>query len=1045
LLAKDKGVAMNFIKTIIATLAEHPTAANLLMVLFLLLGIFSVGEIRRETFPDFASTEVSVTAAYPGATAEDVESAICERIEEAVEGVSNLAKVTSKAVEGVATVTLEMEEGADTTEFLNDIKTEVEAITDFPEQVEDLIVKRMNRTDQVLSVAVTGPMSEAHLKLYGEQLKARLKHLPLVSQVELKGFSDHQILVEIPYYQAMRLGLSLVDIQTAISRQSLNIPSGTIESGDTDYLIRLTEERKTVHDVGQLVVVSGTTGREVKLSDIARITDRFENEEDAIFINGKRAVLLQINKNKSEDALKIMDQVKDFFEKEDLAAPPGVEFKITQDVSKIVRDRLNMLTINGFEGLVLVFLTLWLFFSFRMSFWVTMGLPVSFCMTFFFMKQIGFSLNMLSMVGLLIGVGILMDDAIVIVENVAAELERGKKPLQATIDGVSGVASGVWSSFLTTLFVFGALALSMEGDIGKVLYAIPVVLILTISVSMVEAFGILPNHLSHSLDTYTQKRRSGFRKNFEVKLGWFREKVLGRIVDFAVARRYLFMGFVIFLFLASIGMVAGGHLKVTAFPDTEGDVLQARILLPQGTAFSRTEEVVEKVLLGMKAVDAELSPLQPEEMPLVINYSILYNTNADAGESGPHVATISLDLLSAEERSSSMDDIVRKWRSAVGVIPDVINITYKEPSIGPGGRPFEMQLQGGDLKMLKAASIDLIQWLRGYEGVFDLDDDLRPGKPEFRVKLNKGALALGFTAENIGSQLRAAFHGAKAGEIQYEGEAYEVTVRLAEEDRKYITALSSFYLISPAGKKVPLQSVATIERGRGYATIKRINSVRTVTVIGDIDTEVANAGEIVADTRIKFFPKLFEKYPGVSLVLEGQEKETKSAMQGMIKAFFLGIFGVYIILSYQFRSYVEPFAVMAIIPFALIGVIWGHVLMGLDLAMPSIMGYISLAGVVVNDSILLVSFIRKHIDAGVPVQKAARLASRERFRAVLLTSATTVMGLLPLLSERSMQAQILIPLASSIVFGLIAATFLVLLVIPALYSIMDDMNLTRKK
>lgn len=1036
---------MNFKNSLISTMADHPTASNLLMVLFLLLGLVSVGDIRRETFPDFASTEVSVSAVYPGATAETVESSVSERIEEAVDGVSNLKKVTSKSVEGVATVTLEMEDGGDSTEFLNDIKTEVDAISDFPGQVEDVIVKRLNRTDQVFSIAVTGPMSEPHLKLYCEQLKDRIKQLPLVSQVELLGFSDHQILIEIPYNNVQRFGVSINDIQSVISSQSLDMPAGTIETVDTDYLIRFAEERRTVQDIGALTVISSAGGREVRLRDIAKITDRFEDKEDAIYINGKRAGMLQINKNKSEDALDILDQVTEFVERERHAAPPGVEFVATQNVSEVVRDRLEMLSVNGLEGLFLVFLTLWLFFSFRMSFWVAMGLPVSFCMTFFLMNQIGFSFNMISLVGLLIAVGILMDDAIVIVENVAAELEKGKDTLQATVDGVAGVAGGVWSSFLTTLFVFGALALSMEGDIGKVLYAIPVVLIMTISVSMVEAFGILPNHLSHSLGSYQDKRKAGFRKKFEEKLEWVRENILGRAVDLAVSHRYLFLGLVVCAFLVSISMVGGGVLKVSPFPDTEGDVLQARILLPQGTSFERTEKVVAKIVEAVQKVNKEFSPKQPGGVDLVTNYSVLYNTNQDAGESGPHVATVSLDLLSTEDRSTSMDEIIRAWRTYVGVIPDVINIAYKEPSIGPGGLAIEMQLQGHDLDELKKASTSLIEWFRGYEGVFDLDDNLRPGKPEFRIKLNQGALSMGFTAQSIASQIRAAFYGAEASEIIHQGESYEVMVRLAEEDRRYVTALSEFYVISPTGKRVPLQSLVSIEQGRGYAAIERINSLRTVTVTGDIDTSLANAAEVVTDTKKNFFPKLLSDFPSVSLVLEGQDKETKTSMMGMVKAFFLGIFGVFIILSFQFRSYVEPFAVMIIIPLALIGVIWGHIFMGLTLTMPSIMGYISLAGVVVNDSILLVSFIRMNIDRGVSVQDAAKKASRERFRAILLTSMTTVMGLLPLMAERSMQAQIMIPLACSIVFGLVAATLLVLLVIPALYSILGDMNLTRKR
>jgi HAE1 family hydrophobic/amphiphilic exporter-1 len=1034
---------VNGLKTWLTALTAHPTAANLLMLLFILLGLMTVGDIRRETFPDFASTEVQVTAAYPGATAEDVESAVCERIEEAVESVSNLVKISSEASEGLAKVRLEMRDGADPVEFLNDIKTEVEAIRNFPDEIEDLIVKRLNKTDQVLSIGVTGPMSEPHLKLYCEELKKKIKQLPLVSQVDILGFSEHQLLVEVPFYNIMRFGLSVADIQRVVENQSIDSPSGTIETEDTDYLIRFTEERRTVHELGELVVASNNRGNEIKLKDIARITDRFEDKENAILLNGERAGLLQINKNKSEDAIAIMDQIKRFIEDEKRASPPGVELIITQNISKVVRDRLNMLTINGLQGLVLVFFTLWLFFNIRISFWVAMGLPVTFLLTFFFMKQIDFSLNMLSMVGLLIAIGILMDDAIVIAENVAAQLEKGKKPLNATIDGVFEVAGGVWASYLTTLFIFGALALSMKGDIGKVLYAIPVVLILTLSVSLIEAFAILPNHLSHSLKNYRPDRQSQFRHNFNNKLDWVKENILGRTVDLVVKWRYLFLGCVVFLFCASLSMIGGGYLKITAFPETEGDVIQARILLPQGTSLKRTENIVDKVVAAIIAINKEETPKQPDQRSLIENYTVLFNTNADAGESGPHVATVSLDLLSAEERSTGIETIIRLWREAIGDIPDVINIAYKEPSIGPGGLPIELQLQGDDLINLKKASGALIDWLRGYDGVFDLDDDLRPGKPEFRIKMTRGALAMGFDARTIANQLRAAFYGTTASEIQYGGESYEVTVKIAEEDMKYVSDLSRFHVLSPSGAKVPLQSVATIEKGRGFARINRINSLRTATITGDIDTTKANASEVISNTKKLFFPKLTENYPGVSILLEGQEKETKSAMQGMVKAFAIGIFGVFILLSLQFRSYLEPLVVMAIIPFALIGVIWGHVLLGLNLSMPSIMGFVSLAGIVVNDSILLVTFIRNHIDKGISTDKAAMQASRDRFRAVLLTSITTIMGLLPLLAEKSIQAQILIPLACSIVFGLLATTVLVLLVVPALYSVFADFNLIR--
>lgn len=1040
---------MTGIKNGIAYLCAHPTASNLLMLLFVALGLITVKDLRRETFPDFSVDAVQITALYPGATAEDVESAVCRRIEDALEEVNHIDRIESTAQENLATVVVEMVEGEDVMEFFNDIKTDVEAISDFPEEVEDLIVKRINRTDQVVSVAVTGPMSDLHLKHYCESLKDRLKQLNLVSQVNLMGFSEHEFLIEIPFYQMMRLGLSISEIQSIVSSQSLDMPSGSLETRERDYLIRFSEERRTVHELENLVITSNRNGAEVRLGEIARISDRYIDDENKIYFNGKRAGLLQINKTKAEDALRILEAVQGFLEKERLEAPPGVFLVITQNVSKVVRDRLQMLTINGIEGLVLVFLAMLCFFPFRFSFWVTMGLPVSFFLTFFFMKQIDFSLNMLSMVGLLIGLGLLMDDAIVIAENIAAHLEKGKNAFDAVVEGISEVAAGVFSSFLTTLFIFGALALSMSGNIGKVLYAIPVVLILTLSVSLVEAFCILPNHLYHSLGHGKQLASQGlskgrFRRWVERGIVFLRENLLGRLVDRVVSWRYLFVGCVIFLFILSVAMIAGGRLKIKAFPDTDGDVLMARILLPQGTPLSRTEAVVDRLVEAAKKINQEEKSKQPAGKNLIENISAIFNTNADAKESGPHVATVSLDLLSAEKRNTLLDEVKSRWRELVGDVPDCINIAYKEPTMGPGGLPIEIRLQGEDFDDLKLASTRLINWLYAYDGVTDLSDDLRPGKPEIQVKLKPGARARGFNAGTIASQLRAAFYGATASDILVGDESYEVNVRISEKDRETVSALEHFRVMGPNGEKVPLASVATLEERRGYAGINRIDALRTVTVTGDVDTRIANAAQIIDDTKKRFLPKLKTEFPHVKVLTEGEAKESRESMGGMLKALLIGIFGVFCILSFQFKSYIEPMVVMVTIPFAFIGVVWGHIIMGLTLSMPSIMGFVSLAGIVVNDSILLVNFIKIHMARGEDAAAAATVASRDRFRAVMLTSITTIMGLLPLLSEQSMQAQILIPLATSIVFGLLASTALVLLVVPALYAILGDFNLTRK-
>lgn len=1035
---------MNGFKGMVSYLADHPTAANLLMVLFLALGAISIGDLRRETFPDFSVDAIEITAVYPGATAEDVEASICRRMEDAVDSVSNIAEVKSTAMENQARVVVEMVEEGNIIQFLNDIKTEVEAISDFPDSVEDVIVKRINRTDPVVSIAVTGPMDPVHLKFFCEDLKDRIKQMNLISQVEVKGFSKQEFLIEIPFENMMRLGLSLADIESAVSAQNIDLPAGSLKTRDADILIRFTEERNSVRELGELVVVANKTGARIPLAEIAKITDRFEDEEDKILFNGKRAGILQINKTKTEDALDIMDAVTAFLEKERGMAPPGVSFVLTQNVSKIVRDRLDMLGANAVQGLILVFVAMVLFFPFRFSFWVVMGLPVSFAMTFFVMKLLGLSLNMLSMVGLLIGIGILMDDAIVIAENVAANLEKGKTGFQATVDGITQVAPGVFSSFLTTLFVFGALALSMAGDIGKVLYVIPVILILTLSVSLVEAFCILPNHLAHSLKTNGKRMKTNsIRVKIDKRLEWIRENIVGRLVDRAIDYRYLFMGLVIFTFIASVSMIAGGLLKVRAFPEIDGDVIQARILFPQGTPLERTAFYVDKLVDAAEKINHDLSPDQPGGVDLVEHISVLYNTNADAGEKGPHVATVSLDLLSAEVRTATIDQIIHQWRILTANMPDAIALAFKEPAVGPGGLPIEIRLRGNDLDELKQASTRLINWLYQYRGVSDLYDDLRPGKPEIQVTLKPGAMSRGFTARMVAGQLRAAFYGTTASQMIVRDQSYEVNLRIADNDRDSIAHLENFYLINSKGERVPLTAVAAVARDRGYAGIRRVNGIRTVTVTGDMDTTLANAADVIADTRQNFLPKLKKKFPGITTGMEGQEKELKSAMGGMIKALGIGIFGVFCLLSFQFKSFQEPLVVMVTIPFAFIGVIWGHWLMGLDLAMPSIMGFISLSGIVVNDSILLVTFVKQHTAMGESVVQAGKMAARQRFRAVMLTSITTIAGLLPLLAERSLQAQILIPLACSIVFGLMVSTVLVLVVVPSLYAILGDFNLVR--
>ncbi|MDM8537313.1 efflux RND transporter permease subunit [Desulfobacterales bacterium HSG17] len=1029
----------------ISFFAKHPTASNLFMIIFVVMGIMSISSLRRETFPDFSSNEVEIRVIYPGASAEDVEQAVCQRIEDALDQVNYVEEIRSEAREGIGIVVVEMQEQGHFKAFIDDVKTEIDAIDNLPAQAELPIVKELGRIDKVISIAVTGPMSSTDLKTYCENLKDRLKAEAGISLVTIHGFSDRQIRIQISAQTLMQYGLSMSDIADVISMQSLDMPLGTIKTREQELLIRFTDERKTPDEFRDLIVVSNQSGAEIRLGDIAVIQDLFELDEDKFIfnnsfnINYQRAGLLNISKTKSEDALKVYDKVKTFIDRENQVKPPDVQLTLTQDISSIVKDRLQMLVKNGWQGLILVFLTMWLFFNIRLSFWVSMGLPVSFLGAFFFLPHIGYSLNMITMVGLLIALGLLMDDAIVIAENVASHMEKGKTALQAAISGTAEVKNGVLSSFATTVLIFGPISF-LEGNMGKVLKVMPVILILVLAVSLIEAFWILPSHMAHSLKHYNPNKAGRFRLWFDGLIESAREKIMGPVIDIAVSWRYLFVGITIAAFILSVGMLASGVLKFKPFPDIDGDVLQARILLPQGTPLERTESVVKVLTDAMETVDKEFTPKQPGGQALVQSISVQYNVNADAHEQGAHVSTVTIDLLKAEKRNARIDDVLNRWREITGNVPDVINLKYTEPVIGPGGLAIDIRLQADNLDRLKKASLEMQSWITQFAGVFNISDDLRPGKPEIRIRMKEGAMSLGLNARTVAAQLRSAYYGKISGEIQAKGESYEIDVRLKDEDKNSLADLEYFHVTLPDGKQVPLGSVANMTQERGYARIASVNSQRTITIQGDTDAKIINTAELINKLKQNFLPGFKENYPEIKVIFEGEAKESAKTGGSLRQGFIIGLIGVFILLSFQFRSYMEPVIVMLAIPFAFIGVVLGHILMGLDLCMPSMMGAVSLAGIVVNDSILLVEFIKIKRRQGHSIHDSACQASRERFRAVMLTSLTTIAGLLPLMSEKSLQAQILIPLAVSIVFGIMASTVMVLVVVPCLYSILGDLG-----
>ncbi len=1031
-------------RPVIRYFVTHPTIANLLMLAIVAAGLMALPKMQRETFPRIAPRNVEVTVAWPGARPEDVEQAICQRVEDAVHNVDNVHEITCVAMENVARTTVEMVEGASFEKFTSDIKTEVEAIDDFPDLVEKPVIRQLGTRDFVTSVALSAPAaSPVDLKMLAEDIKDRMERTGKIPKVTVRGFSTHQIRIALDSGRLRAYGLSVQDVANAVMRSSFDLPTGSLQTRERDILIRYADEGKRPRDYENIVVVASSTGGEVRLGDIAKITDRFELDEEKYLFNGRRAAILDVTKTPQDDVLRVVDAVKAFIKEEKARLPEGVVLEITNDQASQVRDRLDLILTNSVQGLILVFATLWLFFGLRYSFWVAMGLPISFLGGGLLMVWGGMTINMMTMIGLLIVIGLLMDDAIVISENIAAHRAKGKAPVRAAIDGVTQVLPSVFASFITTAVIFGSLAF-LKGDLGQILRVIPIVMLFVLAVSLVEAFLILPHHLLHTMEKMKTAKMGGrFQDWMNAKLESFSRKAVEPVARFAVNWRYFTFGFAAMLFLLAVAAMAGGKVKFEAFPDLDGNTIAARILLPAGSPLELTERTVAGAIAALREINREEKPRQPEQQDLVRNITVEYNRNDTAGESGPHVATITADLLDAEIRTIRIEEVLAKWREKTKDLPDVVWIRFSETKIGPAGLDIEMRLQGDDLEEMKAASNELMAWLKGYVGAVDISDDLRPGKPEFRIRLKPGARMLGLDGRLVADQLRAAFHYMTVNTVQRDGDSIDIDVQLSDRDRDSVGDLDNFDIALPDGRLIPLKAVAEVKADRGYSRITRINGQRAITITGDVDTRIANANEIVTNAMSSFVPKLLEKYPGVRVSLEGADRKARKTQKSILSGFVIGIIGIYLLLSFQFRSYIEPVVVMSIIPFAFVGAIMGHLIMGLNFSMPSLLGLVALSGVVVNNSILLVNFIKHYHGETASVKEAAPLASRARFRAIVLTSMTTFVGLLPILTERSLQAQILTPLVSSLAFGLLAATFLVLLVVPSIYAILDDFGLAR--
>ncbi len=1040
---------------------RHPTAANLLMLVFILVGLLGISGLQREVFPEFASDYINVQVVYRGASADEVEQTICRRIEEELEGVEGIEEVVSTAREGLAYLLVEVADGYAVGEVLDDVENAVDQIDNFPEEAEDPVVWQFDSVDPVCTLTLWAErMPPKDLVALAEQVRRELLDLDGVSLVKLSGFSDHQIRIEVREEELLAHGLSIADVAREIQSQSFDLPAGSIETRQREIKVRVTDQRYWAEDFRDLSVKVSPAGARIPLRAVATVTDTFRDEwVRSTFLDREAAgaarpdgeaapsVNLEIQKTSAEDTISVANVVRRFVDQRRLTLPDGVRLTMWGDWSFYVKDRLGMLLKNGILGFILVFFTLWFMLHVRLSGWVAAGIPISFMGTLFVMHQVGMSLNMITMFSLILALGIIVDDAIVIGENIFAHYANGETPSEAAVAGVREVALGVIASMATTVAVFLPL-MGMTGQIGKVLRVMPLGVIVALAVSLIEAFLILPHHLKHSLAQISD-RPTRVRAAINRAMAWMTESVYGPLILFSARRPLLPLAGVVMLLLISVGLLRGGRLKFQLFPELDGDFVVAQLELPNGATLEQTREAVRRIERALGRVEEQFAP-QPGGRKLVRYVSTSYGFIRTLGdrpeqpETGSHLAQVIVELLRADLRTANCDDILAVWSKETGDIPDVVRLTFDQLQVTPGGKPVDIQLRGRDWRELQAASLELQERVKTYPGIYNVTDNLRPGKEEIRVRLKPAGRHLGITSASLAAQLRAAFWGSIAEEFQRGTDNVEVEVRFAPGDRLSLADLDDFKLLVPDGRMVPFHEAAEAEPYRGLAQIVRVDGHRSVSVTADLHTTQGNAAEIMDDLETNFFGQLVKRHPGVRIYLEGQRKETRETMVSVLRGFAMGLCVIYLLLSFIFKSYVEPLIVMGAIPFALVGAVLGHLVMGLDWTMPSTIGFVSLSGIVVNDSIVLVAFIKLRLAEGKGLVDALHIAGMQRFRPVLLTSATTVAGLLPIILETSLQAQILIPMAVSISFGLLFSTVLVLVLVPSEYGLLAWLGWTQR-
>jgi len=1019
----------------IAWFTRNHVAANLLLISIVLGGLFSLSsKLPLEVFPSFVSDRINISVSLRGSTPEDAEKGVTIRIEEALQDLEGIKQISSRSSEGSSQVSVEVDTGYDERELLADIKSRVDAINTFPADAEKPVIGLIQRKREVIAVTVSSDYNEKETLEYAEQVRDQLLRIPAITQVELSGVRNYELAIEVSQDTLRQYDLTLAQVSSAIANSSSDISAGNLKTEGGDVLIRSKGQAYRKDEFANIVIKNQADGTIIRLSDIATINDDFEETPVRTRFNGKQAAFIDVYRIGPQSAIEVADAVKNYITSEQANLPQGFYLSYWDDDSEVVKSRIATLTSNALQGGILVLGLLTLFLRPAIAFWVFIGIPVSFMGAFMAMAAFGVTINVISLFGFILVLGIVVDDAIVTGENVYTHLKTAKSGEEAAIKGTQEVATPVTFGVLTTVAAFLPLGF-IEGARGAIFAQIPVVVIPVLLFSLIESKFVLPAHLKYiklrqqkGEGSKLEQLQQRFADGFEHAILKYYQPVLGLALRNKLATVSLFMG----VFLIILTMITSGWTKFIFFPRIPSETVRVNLTFPAGTPF----EVTNKYIIDMSDKARELQrKYQDEETGQSIILNILASTGGRGGAANS--GSVRFEITPAEQRESDIGsrELVKEWRQLIGVIPGAESLTFRA-EIGRSSNPIDIQLSGNSITTLQTVAEQIKQRLATYPSVFDIADSMSDGKEELQIELTEQGLALGLNRVDVSRQVRNSFFGVQVQRIQRGRDDVRVMVRLPIDERRSVADLKDILIQTPNGGRVPLSHVATLVPGQSPSTITRIDRYRTLNVSADVEKTDTNMTVLQADLKT-YLDELVQQYPGVSHSLEGEAKEQRESFGSLLWGMVFVFFVIYGLLAIPFKSYLQPLVVMSIIPFGMIGAVIGHWIMAMELTIMSLLGMLALIGVVVNDSLVLVDFINKKRSEGLDLMEAVKTAGVARFRPVMLTSLTTFIGLMPLLFEKATQAQFLIPMAVSLGFGIIFATFITLLLVPVNYMLME--------